>query len=64
MQTLVRMGDRKTNSAQRRNYISFQSVVDRTKIDRTESSFAGKSAMTMKQLKEAVQARKAIADLY
>lgn len=64
MQTLIRMGESRINSAQRRNYISFQSELDHAKIDRTESSFAGKSKMTMKQLKEAAKARRAIAKLY
>lgn len=64
MQTLIRMGESRISSAQRRNYISFQSGLDHAKIDRTESSFAGKSKMTMKQLKEAAKARRAIAKLY
>lgn len=64
MQTLIRMGESRTSSAQRRNYTVFQSAVDRSRIDRTESSFAGKSKMTMKQLKEATKARREIAQLY
>lgn len=64
MDILVKLGESRQTSASRRNEIEFQRVIEQTRIDRTETSFAGKSKMTTKDLKEATKRRREIADQY
>lgn len=59
---LVQMGESRQPSNVRRNILAFEEVSRRNRIDRTETSFAGKSKMKMKDLKEAAKRRREIAE--
>ena len=64
MDILVKLGESCQTSASRRNEIEFQSVIEQTRIDRTETSFSGRSKMTNKELNEATSRRRELADKY
>ena len=61
---LVQIGERRQMSNVRRNILAFEVETRKNRIDRTETSFAGQSKMTQKDLKEAVKRRREISKDY
>ncbi|MBQ8625951.1 MAG: hypothetical protein IJ419_07315 [Agathobacter sp.] len=61
---LRQMGESRQTSNVRRNIIEFERIAKQNRIDRTETSFAGESRMTMKDLKEAAKRRQELVDKY
>lgn len=61
---LMQMGESRRPSNVRRNIITFEEMSRQNRIDRTETSFAGKSTMKMSDLKEAAKKRQELADKY
>ena len=58
---LRQMGESRQPSNVRRNILEFERIAEQNRIDRTETSFAGESRMTMKDLKEAAKKRQELA---
>lgn len=61
---LIELGESRMTSAEKKILIDFQEKNKQSSIDRTETSFAGQSRMTPKQLEDAVKAQREIDDLY
>ena len=61
---LVEIGERRQTPNVRRNILAFEAESRRNRIERTETSFAGLSTMTQKDLKEAVKRRREWTERY
>ena len=61
---LRQIGESRQPSNVRRNILEFERIAKQNRIDRAETSFAGESRMTMKDLKEAAKRRQELADKY
>ena len=59
---LRQMGESRQPSNVRRNILEFERIAKQNRIDRTETSFAGESKMTMRDLKEAAKRRREMAE--
>ena len=57
MQTLLRTRNMNSGSIEMRTHSSFRQAAERTKIDRSETCFAGKTRLTLSQLQEASRVR-------
>lgn len=57
MQTLLRTQKISSGSAEMRSHSSFRKAAKNQKVDRSETCFAGKTTLTMSQLREASRLR-------